>query len=689
LSLAGPAMPDRMVSVAGEGSVTLMNVKTSFSRGLAAGAALGCLAAVLISTANPYFTDSLRLGLLILWALPAAAVGVLWLIAASLKRPRAGGAHIGTEDEGGATSARVASRKRRPIALIIFLLFAVVIGGLRLTAFLLESRTPPGDGSPCVMVIGMDGATWDIMDPMMAAGELPNLNSLRREGAWGVLTSINPTLSPAVWTTIATGKKRDKHGIKDFTYTQENLMAPRIWELLEAEGKTVGVQSWLVTWPPSVRNGFQIPGWLARTPETYPPELHFAQDVILGEGLARSPREYLAYLIDAPRIGVRLSTLTEALRLMAYSKLKRPSFLDVAWRKDELKALIYADVFCLQLRKHKPDFAAVVFYGTDSLGHIYWKYMDRLASLDPSSSFISRASGAYRRSEPTSPTRATQSRQEALDSKRGSPESRSPERSEVSAEEAERYGRVLYDYYRLVDSFIPRLMAALPADKTVCVISDHGHGPKEGKWDYFVLKSSRLLDTVGLGDGLSVASLGDWSFISPESGRGVEVLEEAADILSSLTVSKTGEPFLEIEMKGSTSLSIRVSDGVESSDELVTAEGTRLPVGNFVEKTDLSGTHTLDGVIILSGGGVAVGRRIESAGLADVAPTLLYLMESPVGLDMDGRVLIECLNREYVADNPIRTVGSRDGEVDSPEPVPEGEMPEAVRERLRALGYIK
>jgi hypothetical protein len=677
-------MPDRTVSVPGEGSVTLMNVKTSLSRGLAAGAALGCLAAVLISTANPYFTDSLWLGLLILWALPAAAVGVLWLIAASLKRPRGGGTRIGPEDEGGAASVGPALRKRRPVALIIFLLLAAVIGGLRLTAFLLESRTPSGDGSPCVLVIGMDGATWDIMDPMMSAGELPNLSSLRGEGAWGVLTSINPTLSPAVWTTIATGKKRDKHGIKDFTYTQESLRAPRIWELLEAEGKTVGVQSWLVTWPPSVRNGFQIPGWLARTSETYPPELHFAQDVILGEGLARSPREYLAYLIDAPRIGVRLSTLTEALRLMAYSKLKRPSFLDVAWRKDELKALIYADVFCRQLRKHKPDFAAVVFYGTDSLGHIYWKYMDRLASLDPSSSFISRASGAPRRSEPTSPTRGAQSLREALDSKGGS-----PERSEVSAEEAERYGRVLYDYYRLVDSFIPRIMAALPADKTVCVISDHGHGPKEGKWDYFVLKSSRLLDTVGLGAGLSVASLGDWSFISPESGRGVEVLEEAADILSSLTVSGTGEPFLEIEMKGSTSLSIRVSDGVDSSDEVVTAGGVRLPVGSFVEKTDLSGTHTLSGVIILSGGGVVKGRRIESAGLADVAPTLLYLMESPVGLDMDGRVLLECLEGQYVADNPIRTVGSRDGEVDSPEPVPEGEMPEAVRERLRALGYIK
>jgi hypothetical protein len=64
-------------------------------------------------------------------------------------------------------------------------------------------------------------------------------------------------------------------------------------------------------------------------------------------------------------------------------------------------------------------------------------------------------------------------------------------------------------------------------------------------------------------------------------------------------------------------------------------------------------------------------------------------MQSTVGMDMDGRVLTEYLDEAYVAGNPIRTVESRDGEVEYPEPVPEGEMPEAVRERLRALGYVK
>jgi predicted AlkP superfamily phosphohydrolase/phosphomutase len=647
-----------------------VNAGKSLSRGLAAGAAFGSLTAVLISTRNPHFVDSLWLGLLLLWACPAVVGALFWFIVTGLRRPRKGKGRDETGDDprvvlpSSTPGSRTGSGR---IAFVVFLLFAAVLGSLRLTAFLRESRVPSADGGPCVLLIGLDGATWDIMEPMMAAGELPNLNALRNEGAWGVLTSTEPTLSPAVWTTIATGKTREKHGIRDFTYTQESLAAPRIWELLEAEGVNVGMQSWLVTWPPLVRDGFQIPGWLARTSETFPPELHFAQDLILGEGLARSPREYLAYLIDAPRIGVRLSTLTQALRLIAYSKLKHPPILDVTWRKDELKAAIYADIFCWLLRKYKPDFSAAVFYGTDSLGHVYWKYMERLSELSQSSTGAPTGDGV-----------------------REAPLEKPPAgEGDVTEEEAQKYGRVLQSYYRLMDSFLPRFMAALPADKTVCVLSDHGHGPREEEWGYFVLKSSHLLDTMGLAETVSVASLGDWNFLSPAPGLGLEALEEAASVLSSLTVERTGKQFLEIEMTGSTSFSIRASYGTVASDTLVTPQGTRLPAADFVDEAGLSGTHTLDGVIILSGRGVKQGCRIESAGLTDVAPTLLYLMESTVGADMDGRILIEYLNEGYVAANPIRTVESRDGEVEYPEPVPEGEIPEAVRERLRALGYVK
>jgi len=67
-----------------------------------------------------------------------------------------------------------------------------------------------------VLFVGIDGADWDVIDPLLRAGQLPQLARLRREGVWARLRSSVPTLSPLLWTTVATGKSPDRHGINDF-----------------------------------------------------------------------------------------------------------------------------------------------------------------------------------------------------------------------------------------------------------------------------------------------------------------------------------------------------------------------------------------------------------------------------------------------------------------------------------------
>jgi predicted AlkP superfamily phosphohydrolase/phosphomutase len=610
--------------------------------GMVSGAAVGCLAGVIIAAYNPFFVDSIFLGLLFLWAIPAVLGAVVWIAGHALKR-------LVSEGYPGRRGLR---RRHAPL---VMLLLALVVAGLYGAGRLNERSPASAADGPRVLIIGIDGATWDIMRPMMERGELPNFQAIRDRGASGVLTSIEPTLSPAVWTTIATGKKRAKHGVMDFTYTQEDLKVPRIWELLEGEGKTVGMQSWLVTWPPAVRNGFMIPGWLARTAETYPQDLHFALDIILGEGLARTPREYLAYIVDAPVIGVRISTLFEAGKLVATSKLKHPPELDLIYRKDMLKARIYADIFCWLLFKHRPDFAANVFYGTDSLAHGYWKFM---AALD-------KFSGAGEDGVPGA------------------------DHWEVGREDAERYGDVVRDYYRLVDSFIPRMLNLVPENTTVCVLSDHGHGPSEGDWGYLVLKVNKLIQTLGLSDAVSVASVGDWSFLSPAPGAPPENLAGAVETLSAVTVPGKDLPFLVVDMKESATFSLRIAEGVEKSDTFTAPDGTTFEVADFVEDMKLSGTHRLEGVVMLSGNGIKSGYTIRNASLVDITPTLLYVMGSPVGGDMDGSVLTECFEAGHLSENPIRTVESRDNDVPLPGTGNKEDMPDAVRERLRALGYVK
>jgi hypothetical protein len=627
------AAKDAPRSAGGRGSSAL--------KGLATGAAIGCLAGVVISAYNRFFVDSLWLGVLGLWAGPAVVGAVVWSGVSGLRslfrhrapcaslRPRAGAMRGG--------------RLRAPIAL---LLPGAIVVGLYGVGRLSARRPPRTAEGPHVLVIGIDGGTWDIVGPMIKRGELPNFQVLKESGSSGVLTSIEPTLSPAVWTTMASGKVRAKHGVIDFNYAQQDLRVPRIWELLEAEGKTVGMMSWLVTWPPAVRHGFMVPGWLARTPETRPSSVHFAQDVILGEGFARTPREYAAYILDAPRAGVRISTLFEAFKVVAYSKLRKPPVADLIYRKEMLKGRIFSDIFCRLLADYRPDFAAEVFYGTDSLAHLYWKYM------------------------------------EAADS---------PEQMvwKVSPADAQRYGDVIRRYYKLVDSFIPKILALMPEDTTVCVVSDHGHGPSGGGRAHLVIRASRLLETLGLQDNVSLASVGDWTFLSAAPGAGAQSIPEAAGVLSSLVVDGKEVPFLQVEAKESATLSIMVTKGVEASDRFSTPDGRTFKVADFADKTELSGTHRLGGLIILSGTGIKKGYTIPRASILDVTPTLLYLMGSTVGADMDGAVLTDCIEKGYLATRPVRTVETRDGEVKLRPSSKSEEIPEAVKKRLRELGYVK
>ena len=67
-----------------------------------------------------------------------------------------------------------------------------------------------------VIVLGLDGMDPQAIDLLMSEGKLPNFARLRQEGAYGRLETSRPILSPIIWTTIATGKTPDQHGIGHF-----------------------------------------------------------------------------------------------------------------------------------------------------------------------------------------------------------------------------------------------------------------------------------------------------------------------------------------------------------------------------------------------------------------------------------------------------------------------------------------
>jgi len=106
-----------------------------------------------------------------------------------------------------------------------------------------------------VAVIGIDGADWELLQELAGDGRIPNLEALIKSGTTGSLQSIQPTVSPLVWTTAATGVTPDRHGVIDFfsggaPIESLSRRAPAIWEIAEGFGRHGVVVDWWTAWPP-------------------------------------------------------------------------------------------------------------------------------------------------------------------------------------------------------------------------------------------------------------------------------------------------------------------------------------------------------------------------------------------------------------------------------------------------------
>jgi tetratricopeptide (TPR) repeat protein len=120
-----------------------------------------------------------------------------------------------------------------------------------------------------VIFLGVDGADWQIINPLIDEGKLPNFAKIVEGGATGDLQSMLPILSPLIWTTMATGKLPEEHGILDFTVRdpKTGTMVPisrlqrrvdAFWNMLTDADRTVDVIGWLATYPAETINGVMV-----------------------------------------------------------------------------------------------------------------------------------------------------------------------------------------------------------------------------------------------------------------------------------------------------------------------------------------------------------------------------------------------------------------------------------------------
>lgn len=111
-----------------------------------------------------------------------------------------------------------------------------------------------------LLIVGWDAADWKIIDPLLASGQLPNLAGLIARGVRGDLSTLQPMLSPLLWTSIATGKTADKHGILNFiepdpasgalrVATSTTRRTKALWNILSQSGLRTNVIAWYASHP--------------------------------------------------------------------------------------------------------------------------------------------------------------------------------------------------------------------------------------------------------------------------------------------------------------------------------------------------------------------------------------------------------------------------------------------------------
>ena len=607
--------------------------------GAGLGWALALWVLVWILPFNWSFVDSLPWGLLVLMVLPGVAGGLLGLAA-------------------GASMAMV--RRRRPVWVAMPGWpgrVALAVGALALVLILSSRFAPPRELHTKLMVYGVDGATWAVIDAVQPLEMLPALEQLRHDGASGVLRSIEPMLSPIVWTTIASGVGLEEHGIAGFHVRNTDARAARFWDVFEDRGMVVGTYKWLVTYPPREIAGFMVPGWLATGPEVVPEDLSYARAFEqsrraryrseAGEAPSQPAVESVGpvrYVALGVRRGLRLSTLVEMVRFTIEGRL-RPRRADEAMvRLQTLRALIDRDLFFGLLDRYDPDVATFTYYPTDAVAHRMWRYYepDKFGGVSAS-------------------------------------------------------GRKLWDAipatYRQADDLLAELRRRLPDDVLLAVLSDHGMcaAGSEGGVAVYGIRAGEVAGTLeAAGADVDVSQVGMKVTVAVGDGGGLPA-EDVREMLGRFVLGD--RPLFRIEdvAAGVFGLTLAPEGDVRSrSEESVTLpDGSGVPLESFLRtRADYSGIHHEEGVILLAGPGVAAGMAIEDADLYDVAPTLLAALGVPPSGEMEGRVLADAFlvdigrppGREsyddLLGDHRFLTTGADEAGA------------AALEERLRALGYV-
>lgn len=521
-----------------------------------------------------------------------------------------------------------------------------------------------------VLMIGLDGATFALLDPMMRNGVMPHLRSVVGAGVRAELMSTRTPLTPPAWTSMITGRSPEAHGIYDFlrpaflkdggVFLKINDFRDNhcetIWSIANRAGRRATSLNFYGMAPPPEIDGYVLSGfvpWRHLRHGTYPSSF-FDEVRALPD-------------LDYRDLGMDIGEEKKCVQGLHGSD--RDSWIALQCTRDTA----WTDLACHLMRKDRTELTAVVLDGPDKLQHLFWRYVD-------------------------------------------------PELAETIDDSEQYITDLCIGFYRRLDDNIRRLMEAAGPDTDVIFTSDHGFGPtneifyvnewlsRRGylKWSDAArrdklgqLAAEKLKDHMGMIDwkatkAFSPTPSSNAIFIKKDLGSGLGVKEEEylpfilklqrellefrdpADgqpVVVDADMNKLrGAPFVE----PCPDISLHLRDGgfvsILKSDEVV------------AQRRQVDGTHRPAGIFIGHGPSFDRGETLEPLNILDVAPLILTLLGVAVPSDLEGRVPTEALLGERIVKRGDDTKVLAGFDEIRAEPTEEER--EALMNQLKVLGYM-
>jgi predicted AlkP superfamily phosphohydrolase/phosphomutase len=522
------------------------------------------------------------------------------------------------------------------------------------------------------VLLGLDGATFTILDHLVAEGVMPNLAELYRKGARGDLMSTPTPLTPQAWTSLATGRSPGHHGIIDFlrpehgphgVYWRLNdsreIHCETIWKYASRHGRRVTVLNYIYLSPPEPIHGHTIPGFtsgrhLRRS--SYPPNLF--------ERLQQVPG------LDVKALGMDLQVEQEALQEMEPQRW-------CEWIRHHIeRERIWFGILEHLMAEEPSDLTAIVLDGVDKIQHLAYRFLDP-ALL------------------PQQPT---------------------PWETEVIA--------TCRDYFRQVDQFLGAILRRIGRWGRVFLASDHGFAATTevvyiNKWLYdqgwlhwrgefaedeklsnFGDRLANLANAIDLPRSQAYAltpSINGILIVAPPEERGA-IRAEIAGRLLDLRGPDGGRVVTEVRTREE----VFPGPFVDRAPDLlltlrdhgfVSVLNARAAV---ISRRQPAGTHHPRGVLVGIGPGIREGASVGPLSILDVAPLLLHSLGLEIPRELEGTFPSELYDPDYLTSDPVRWgVTAGNVSLDQPPPsAPSGEpmddQDEAyVIDQLRKLGYLE